>query len=289
MHVSFEQYHQFSAPLEGRVPTMYADCLGLITTGVGNLINTQQSALALPWLLADGSKATSGEVLTDWNKLHANPSYYAARKWTVYTKTMLCHLSDEAIDALVQRQLDLNEAIIRKRFPKWDTFPADAQLAIMSMAWAVGAAFYQKFGNLAKLIDAENWELAARLDVPSDPKSNWPGKIREAGNPGVVPRNVKNRFCFQNAAVVKAAGLEVTTLHWPEAPSSPQAAPGDLVVKAQAAQAEAEAAVVNWQADPISRFVDAEYERIRNTSSARAAMDAERDTDPSDLVPESKV
>lgn len=279
MHVSREAYHAFSAPLEGRVPTMYADCLGLITTGVGNLINTQAAALALPWRLADGLKASQAAVLADWNKLHADPAYYAARKWTVYSKTMLCHLDDDAIDALVSRQLDLNEAIIRKRFPAWDSFPADAQLAIMSVAWAVGAGFFLPkpqgpgFINLAKCIDAQDWEGC----VAACP-------IREKGNPGVVPRNAKNRFCFHNAALVKAAGLLPDGLWWPNVVVDEH---GRAPAAATTAQAEAVAAVTTWQADPISRFVDAEYERLRETSGARAAIDFERDTDPSELAPDS--
>lgn len=286
MHVSREAYHAFSSPLEGRVRYMYADVKGLITTGVGNLINTQASALALPWLLADGLKASQAAVLADWNKLHADPAYYAARKWTVYAKTMLCHLSDEAIDDLVSRQLDANEAIIRKRFPAWDSFPADAQLAIMSVAWAVGAGFFLPkpkgpgFLNLARAIDAQDWEGCVAACG-----------IREAGNPGVVPRNAKNRFCFHNAAIVKAAGAPVTELHWPNVALELSPGPGatdEQFTKASGAQAEAIAAVKTWQADPISRFVDAEYERIRNTSGARAAIDDAKDTDPSELAPESR-
>lgn len=241
MKFSYEQYHAFSAPLEGRVPVMYCDCLGLITTGVGNLINTEWQAKALPWLLVDGSVADTADVMADWQKLAAGRAYYAARKWTVYAKAMRCHLAEETIDALCQRQLASNEVAYRKRWADYGSFPADAQLAIHSMGWAVGAGFYQKFPNLATCIDRQDWEGAVASC-----------KIREAGNPGVVPRNAKNRFCFHNAAIVRAQGLSADELHWPSvAPTVSDLA--EVGAAARAEKAEAELAEAAWAAHELSR------------------------------------
>ncbi len=259
MHVSYERYHDFSAPMEGRVATFYCDILGLITIGVGNLCNTLAQAIALPMLLADGSRASAADITADWNKLAADRAYYAARKWSIYSKTMRCHLSEEGIDALVKRTLASNEAIIKRRFPAWDSFPADAQLAIMSVAWAVGAAFWTSkqrggpgFINLARCIDAQDWEGCVAAC-----------EIRTAGNPGVVPRNAKNRFCFHNAQLVKDYALAVDHLCWPDLPRIPSAA----VSKASAARDEADAA--------LDAFVLAEAARIEQTSSGQAIREYE--------------
>lgn len=210
MHLTFEQYHEFSAPLEGRVSKMYCDVFGLITTGVGNLINTQAEALALPWLLADGSPASKADVLADFNLCRANAAKFAKLKWSVYAGQLRCHLSDAAIDELVKTVLARNESYMRRAFPEWDKFPADAQLACLSMAWAVGAGWPAKFVNCTNAIRRQDWEGAVasckiREGTPGQP--DW--------NPGVVPRNAKNRFLFHNAAIVKAEGLPVETLHWP--------------------------------------------------------------------------
>lgn len=245
MKVSYESYHAFSAPMEGRVPTMYCDCLGLITTGVGNLINTPSEAEALPWKLHDGSRADLADVRADWNKLHDGAQHYAKLKWTVYANTMRCHLEDAAIDALVRRTLAANEVTLRKRFDQWDSFPADAQLAIMSMAWAVGAGFYAKFPMLSRCIDAQDWDGCI---------ANC--KIREEGNPGVVPRNAANRFCFHNAALVKKLGVDTDTLYWPGVMS------GGDVTGAHDAKADAEAQLAAWHALDLCPFgVDASDER----------------------------
>lgn len=280
MKVSYEQYHSYSAPLEGRVPTFYCDILGLITIAVGNLVNTLPQALALPMLLADGTKADQADIAADWHKLHDNAAYYAKRAWMVYTNTMRCHLDDAGIDALVRQTLAANEAIIRKRFPAWDTFPADAQLAIMSIAWAVGAGFYVKFTNLAHCIDAQDWEACVATC-----------KIREEGNPGVVPRNAKNRFCFHNAAIVKNCKLDAEKLFWPETAIYPfePAERGQAVVDAKA---ESEAALAAWHANPLNRFVDAAYAAVQdelNEGSGKAIRDFEaHDTDPAPPLSESE-
>lgn len=244
MKLTYEQYHQFSAPLEGRVPYMYCDVLGLITTGVGNLINTLPQAKALPWLLADGTQADMADVAADWNKLHDGAQYYAKRAWHVYAKTMRCHLSEQAIDDLCKRQLAANEAIVRKRFPAYDSFPADAQLAIMSMAWAVGAGFASKFPNLSACIDRQDWAGCVASC-----------KIREEGNPGVVPRNAKNRFCFHNAALVKAHALDPDTLHWPNvADVAPLADAPDTRAAAIEARKNAEIQMAAWHALEVCPF-----------------------------------
>jgi hypothetical protein len=261
MRFSYEQYHAFSAPLEGRVPYMYCDCLGLITTGVGNLINTLAQAEALPWLLADGTPAPLEAVRADWHKLHDNAQYYGKFSWRVYAKTMRCHLSEDAVDALVQRTLVTNEAMFRKRWSAWDLFPADAQLAIMSQAWAVGAAFWAKFPNLDRCVSAQDWDGCAASCKIRD-GFDTPSKADD--NPGVVPRNAKDKFCFHNAALVAHATLDPARLYWPDvAPSFVNAA----------ARAEAEAA----QRDAVIRL--AAYQALEFTAplpgAGRATIDYE--------------
>jgi hypothetical protein len=270
MRFTYEQYHAFSAPLEGdRVPTMYCDCLGLITVGTGNLINTLPQALALPWLLADCSKADQADVAADWHKLADARGYYAQRKWTVYTKTMRCHLPPEAVDALCQRQLAANEAQFRKRWPAYDTFPADAQLAIHSMGWAVGAGFHIKFPYLSACIDRQDWEGCVAACA-----------IRTEGNPGVVPRNAKNKLCFHNAAIVANCKLDGSVLRWPETAIAPfePAERGQAVVLAKAAAELAEAA---WLAHELSRsaVVPSAGAALREYEEA-GLVDERHDTEP---------
>src|SRR4029453_7562541 len=53
----------FSRPLEGRVPWMYLDIKGLVTTGVGNLIDPVGLASKLPFVhKGDGSPASEVDI-----------------------------------------------------------------------------------------------------------------------------------------------------------------------------------------------------------------------------------
>jgi hypothetical protein len=214
-------WHEFSEPLEGRVPHMYLDIIGLVTCGVGNLIDASRAgskspwspALALPWTLEDGTRATREQVIGDWQRLKSQPAL-AKLHYKFAGKVTVCRLTDQAIDDLVLSKLREFERELVKHFPGWDGFPADAQLGICSMAWAVGPAFAIKFTNFARAVNAGDW-LGAQASC----------KIREQGNPGVVPRNARNRHCFENAARVVALDMPRDVLHWPGFAASPLAAP----------------------------------------------------------------
>jgi uncharacterized protein with NAD-binding domain and iron-sulfur cluster len=211
MHPSvFNHWHEFSEPLEGRVHSMYLDVKGLVTTGVGNLIDSVGTAQALPWKHADARLATKAEVAAAWRELKSRQEF-AKLHWKYAAKLNDLRLTDADIDALVADKLRGNVAFLeRNYFTAWDTFPADAQLAILSMAWALGPGFPKTFKNCARAIVLQDWLAAAASCT-----------IKEAGNPGVVPRNKRNRHCFANAAAVVAHDMPREILHWPLVAASP--------------------------------------------------------------------
>ena len=216
----------FSEPLEGRVHSMYLDVRELITTGVGNLIDATQSGSPTPWTPAlslpwhhelTGAPATQNEIRETWQALKARPDL-AKRHWKYAAKLNDLRLSDEAIDALVHRKLLQNERELRKVFHEWDSWCADAQLGVCSMAWAMGPGFPAKFKNFTRYANAGDWDAARvsckistviRLKLPD-------GSIREIPNPGTMPRNRANEMCFGNAALSKAHGLDPKRLWWPD-------------------------------------------------------------------------
>lgn len=198
-------WHTFSEPLEGRVHCLYLDVKGLVTTGVGNLVDPVSEALKLPWKHADGRLAGKDEVGAAWHNLKSQQNY-AKLHWKYAAKLNDLRLTDEDIDALVVSKLATNERLLKKAFPKWDEWPADAQLAACSMAWAVGAGFPGIFKNFTKFANLDDWVSASAC-----------AKIKTAGNPGVVPRNKANALCFDNAATVLEFGLDRSVLHWPNA------------------------------------------------------------------------
>lgn len=210
-----DMWHHFSEPLEGRVYHMYLDVKGLVTAGVGNLADPVGLALMMPWEL-DGKPASADQVRRDWTSLKAQQNL-AKLHYKYAAKVTKVRLTDDGIDSMVAKKLASNELYMRQTFfPDWDAWPADAQLGVCSMAWAMGPGFPSKFGNFTRAAKAQRW-LEAMAAC----------KIREAGNPGIVPRNRANRLCFANAATVLASGLDPEQLYWPnEAPSF--TGPGEL-------------------------------------------------------------
>jgi GH24 family phage-related lysozyme (muramidase) len=209
-----DAFPEFSRKFEGRVQTMYADVRGLITTGVGNLIDPVGAALALPWRDLDGY-VSHARIDAEWRALKARASEMARHNPPVQAK--LCGLKlwldEPAIDAMVRSKLEANaNDIARRHFPRFADFPADAQLAIMSLAWAAGSGWPAKFPHANLAILAGDWAHAALEAVLS---TRTPEGVVNAG---VIPRNDAQKICFANAAAVDANGLDPAVLWYPSFP-----------------------------------------------------------------------
>lgn len=210
MHDSVrETFLPFSTRFEGRVNTMYLDIKGLVTIGVGNLIDHDGDpapALALPFVHnADGSPATQDEILAEWQALKADQSLATAGWRTAAQRTSLM-LTDEDIDTLVLAKADEFESTLKRttsEFADFDAWPADAQLGVLSMAWAMGPAFGQSWPTFRRAVGANDWRAAAQNC-----------RMSEAGNPGLVPRNDADEELFGNAAVAVEEGLDFSVLQY---------------------------------------------------------------------------
>lgn len=247
-------FPKHSAMFEGRVPGMYCDILGLITCGQGNLIDPISAAERLPWALADGSKADLAQVRADWHKLKDNWQHYAKRHWKFALADTKCRLTDAAIDALVAAKLEENAVFLKSHyFEDFASFPADAQLGLLSMAWAVGPGFPLKFKNFTQLVLKGDWAGT----IAKDASGGYAAKIRETGNPGVVPRNAANRLCFSNAALASKGAFDLEHLFWPGIvpPTSSAMAQEHRPIADQMLDAlsEAEVSLTEYKKNPLYR------------------------------------
>lgn len=224
-----DKWHEFSEPLEGRIRHPYLDILGLVTTGVGNLIDDRKttipkSASSLPWRAANGALMSQGEVKAQWEYLKSRQDLKS--RHYKYAKDALelrfghaMYLTDEAIDELVERRLNDFATHATKVWPEFPSFPADAQLGLLSGYWALGS--WVNFPNMRRLVNAQDWAGCAE-GAPADEKApgwgtaTYPCKIKDSNNPGVRPRNQRNVKCFRNAADVVASDLDLAVLHWPD-------------------------------------------------------------------------
>lgn len=198
-------WDKFTTPIEGdHILWMYPDVKNFITYGNGNLGDPVEIALKQPWKNPDGSLASAAVVRAQWQRLKDLHLEQAGARSSAVRNATNIRLTAADVDALVTRQMLDNEVVLKKEFTNWDTYCADAQVGLFSMSWALGPAFVHVFGNLYKAVLAGDW-LGAEAAC----------KISEDHNAGVVPRNVANRLCFHNAAMVAEHGLDPDTLYWP--------------------------------------------------------------------------
>lgn len=191
----------FSSKFEGYLPFMYADVKNLVTTGMGNLIDPIGAALALPWKNPDGSLASQQQITDAWNAV--KNAGMSQRGGGAYKSVTTIRLDEDGIQQLISGKLDNNEGILRSRFPAYDSWPADAQLALHSMAWALGPAFkYPKF------------QAAVNQTYPDFTTAAIESHMSDVGNPGLVPRNDANRQLFQNASAVLSQNLDPDVLYY---------------------------------------------------------------------------
>lgn len=193
--IDLKEFRAWNAQFEGSVNWMYLDIKGLVTSGVGNLMDPMIEALKWPWRNADGSIANGDDIIAEWQlvKAHQELAHQGARAAKAYTKL---HILDEAVTDLCVERAEGILAYLRQQPPytQIDTWPAQAQLAILSMCWAAGeGAISRDFPHFARACALQKWHSAA-----------FECLLDETGNPGLKPRNKANVALFQDAAQAAA-------------------------------------------------------------------------------------
>lgn len=213
MHTSVRScFVKFNEPIERRVAHMYLDVKGLVTVGIGNLYDVERTGdtaglkkvmeelVTLPFVYKDtGMPASKADIEADWKKVKKKQEWAKLKLDVMLTKfddeTDL-RLSNQAIDTLVLKKADAMERELKRDPAFWDfdQWPADAQLGLLSMAWALGTT---------KLRTGwPNFKAACRKQDFDDAAQRC--GILTAGNPGVIPRNHADQRLFKNAAAVLA-------------------------------------------------------------------------------------
>ena len=190
MHQSvIDIFPNFTNRFEGRVPWMYLDIKGLVTIGLGCLIDPVSTVAGLNFVERISKKPASKEaVIAEWQRVKARQDLAKKGHRAAWGVTSL-ELLDYEIDRLALERLTRNADYLAKTFPDFGTWPADAQLATLSMAWAMGAGFPKVFKLWTAAAKAHNWLECAKQC-----------RINDKGNPGVTPRNAANRALFLAAS-----------------------------------------------------------------------------------------
>lgn len=211
-----EAFYSFNAPLEGEVPYFYQDVKGLVSIGVGILADPIHLAMRLPMVNPDGSSASANEIAAEWAKVRALGSgtkeegNQAAIHGHLFAKphTRL-RMTKEGLQDSLLGKLHLHDLALARRFPGYETWPADAQLAIHSWAWGVGPA--APYPKMSASLNRRDFRAAAGEVMIKYQRAD--GKMEELY--GLKPRNKANRALLINAAYVEEFGLDPERLWWP--------------------------------------------------------------------------
>ena len=178
-------FPSFSETFEGRLYFMYLDITRLVTTGIGNLIDPlTREVINLPWFPKTDTdrSASEDEIRTEWEFVKTDPDGLSQHGGAAFRGVTNLRLSKEAVDDLVTRKATGMETFLKNRqeFSAFDDWPADAQLGLLSMAWAMGPAF--RFPNFQAACASQDFRRAADECHMDD-----------TANPGLRPRNAANR------------------------------------------------------------------------------------------------
>lgn len=205
----------FKVNSEGRINYMYCDGKGYVTTAVGNLLKDAAAAKKWAWRVRNTGALASPAQITD--AFDACKAYYDETKaagkgapgYSRYKDKTTLHLPDEQIYAIVSTALGKFDGYARVGFGAiWDEFPADAQLAVLSMMWGLGSTKGIKKANrpLYNAICAGDFETAT-----------YHCTFKAQGNQAVRDwKNKAYRFMFSNAATTRAMGSDYAIVLWPD-------------------------------------------------------------------------
>jgi hypothetical protein len=224
-----DTFFDFTAKREGFTPFMYCDTLNLVTTGVGNLIDrgprngfdisagAMAPAMSLPWRHKAagwtssnpiaGELASPEEIRESWIRTKLKEQEvpgFNKKGGFAYANFQPLTLDLASLKALFTKTLNSFDATLASRYPTYQQAPADAQLAMLSMAWALGPAF--DFPAFKAAFDAGDYRKAGDL-------SYFKGG---GGTPTArTGRNADNVIMFNNAADVVKGGVDHDRLFFP--------------------------------------------------------------------------
>jgi len=183
--IVIQRFRAFTKSHEAEVNRLYNDSKSLPTFGLGQLVRTPAETLPIPWRRPDGTLASDAEKLADWHRVKTFPNAAALGRHIPVGPTTL-YVSPEDLTRLFEAKRDHNARKLAERFPGLPAWPAPAQFAVMSLAWAAGTGF--DFPKCAAALARGDF-LTAAVEV----------LINEVRTLGVKRRNDANRWLLLDA------------------------------------------------------------------------------------------
>ncbi len=145
---------------EGVVPHMYLDTVGLVTVGVGRMLESVADAQTLPFIVR-GTKVAAGPgaIGLEWQ---AVKNLEAGRLASYYEQFTNLELPDAAINTELVKDIEEFSAALRVKFPGLNLYPDHAQLALLDLAYSMGAhELVAGYPKLCAAAEIQDWKTCA--------------------------------------------------------------------------------------------------------------------------------
>lgn len=190
-----DSFVAFTSRFEGRIRWPYLDAKSIVTAAIGIALPQPSDMCSLPWMVDDRA-ATHGEMYAAWATVHGHTELAGiGGGQPVWQRLTDVRLPLASLDGITLERFDANDGRL-SGIARWGEFPADAQLAVHSMAYAMGVQrLYAEFPRFMGAI--------VRLDFATAASE---AHMSELGNAPLKPRNIADKERLLAAAQVIAEG-----------------------------------------------------------------------------------
>lgn len=155
-----DAWPSFVSGWEGRVGHMYLDTLKYVTFGIGRKIEDNNAiseyGLTRPWRDSGGHLVLESAIRQEWATINGHTEL-ASRGGYAFKSVAKLHLENADIDEALMDTTATFWAALLKTLPALEAWPADAQLALLDMAYHMGPNFlgskWPNFTAAAKTAD----------------------------------------------------------------------------------------------------------------------------------------
>lgn len=229
---TFDQFWSFTEPLEGGIAAncmfMVSDLqvatgMGITFKGKGDRNGGLAMASALEWVYKTGhpkanQPCTPADITLDYDTVLANEDLGKKGSGFLdeWKKITNCRITLNGLKSAVRNRIvgNINYAKTARKDLKYlgdfDSFPADAQLCVASLTWAMGNDFGFKY--FCEACRKKDWVWAARECTLSNKESTIPR------------RSAQQQLMMHNAACTALGVADPDTLHFPNKLVMPAAA-----------------------------------------------------------------
>jgi GH24 family phage-related lysozyme (muramidase) len=145
---------------EGCIEYMYLDTRGNVTVGVGHMLGCCGDAESLTFVMREsGASATVADIISEFNRVKAQQAGESASKYKTCTQL---DMPASAIEALLDGDIATAENGMRERFRNFDSYPVEAQTALLDMAFNLGLdGLARGYPRLHAAAEAGDWNACA--------------------------------------------------------------------------------------------------------------------------------